>query len=72
MNDAYRYDQQLGYVPDIPEPFWVRHWLFWTRPGCYVCRVKFRNRAQWETHYALNHIDALPTGTPGAEGEPTV
>ena len=45
------------YVPSIPEPFWVRHLLFWSRPGCYVCRLKFRNRAEWEKHYVERHME---------------
>jgi len=43
------------YYPLIPEPFWVRHYLFWARPGCYQCRAKFRNRAEWEEHYIKYH-----------------
>ena len=57
MNDAYTFDPQLSYIPAIPEPFWVRHWLFWSRPGCYQCRIKFRGRPEWELHYVLKHME---------------
>ncbi len=53
--NAYQYDPEFGYMPSIPEPFWVRHWLFWCRPGCYQCRKKFRNRAEWNIHWLNEH-----------------
>jgi len=60
---AYQFDPQLGYVPAIPEPFWVRHWLFWDRPGCYQCRIKFRTRAEYDTHWLNTHLEpAKETG----------
>jgi hypothetical protein len=52
---AYRLDEQLGYVPAIPEPFWVRKWFRW-KPSCYQCRIVFKNRREWEIHYVLKHI----------------
>lgn len=51
------FDPQLGYVPAIPEPFWVRHWLFWDRPSCYPCRLKFRNLAAYNMHYLDVHLE---------------
>ena len=57
MSSDETYNPQLRcWVPSIPEPFWVRHWLFWDRPGCYTCRIKFRNRDEWEAHYKLIHL----------------
>lgn len=55
-DDTMRLDPLLGWMPAIPEPYWFRHWLFWSRPGCLVCNIKFRNRAEWDTHFALTHI----------------
>jgi hypothetical protein len=59
MNGCATLDPVLGYVPAIPEPFWVRRWLFWSRPSCYPCRLKFKTRAEYDAHYALTHIEAL-------------
>ena len=56
---SLRYDPQLGYVPAVPEPYWVRHWLFWSRPSCYACRIKFRSRQEWENHYVLRHLQEI-------------
>jgi len=46
---------ERGWTIAIPEPFWVRHWLFWERPGCYTCRIKLRDRNEWELHWLMNH-----------------
>jgi len=58
-----QYDPVLGWMPGIPEPFWYRGWrsFFRLRPACYHCgnpRV-FRNRHEYEIHYALTHIKAV-------------
>lgn len=53
---SYKQNEFGDYVPAIPEPFWVRHWLFWERPSCYCCRLKFRNRAEWDEHYTKHHL----------------
>lgn len=60
MSDMARFDPELGYVPLIPEPFWIRTWrtLFRWRPGCYVCRVTFKDRSEWERHYVFNHLES--------------
>jgi hypothetical protein len=57
MTQTYKLDPQLGYMPAIPIPFWVRHWLFWSRPSCYPCRIKFRTIQEYECHYVFNHLD---------------
>ena len=54
-----RFDPQLGYVPAIPEPFWVRHWLFWSRPSCYPCRLKFPTKVAYDMHYLNVHLEEL-------------
>ena len=59
---VYRQDPQLGYVPAIPEPFWLSRWSwrkFWFvwKPSCYVCKLEFNTRQEWDTHYVLNHIE---------------
>ena len=55
MTNSYWQTEDGSYLPCIPEPFWVRHWLFWSRPGCYQCRKKFRNRSEWSLHYLQVH-----------------
>src|SRR5271166_3475727 len=45
-----------GYSPVIPLPFYVRHWIFWERPGCYPCRKKFATQELYEGHYIENHM----------------
>lgn len=55
-NRTEYFDSELGWMPSIPEPFWVRHWLFWERPSCYQCRIKFRNRAAYSLHYIDKHL----------------
>lgn len=44
-------------VPAIPEPFWIKSWrtLFRWKPGCYQCRMVFKDRADFETHYMFTH-----------------
>jgi hypothetical protein len=56
VTGGYQYDPQLGYVPAIPEPFWVVRWFRW-KPQCYKCKTVFKNREQWNTHYVLNHLN---------------
>lgn len=57
---CYKFDPELGYVPAIPEPFWYSGWRTWFRyrPACYRCGnpLLFANRPEWETHYALHHL----------------
>jgi hypothetical protein len=54
---AARLDPQLGYVPLIPEPFWIRSgwWILKPKMQCQCCAI-FRSRTEYETHFALNHI----------------
>ncbi len=60
MNDrCSSYDPQLGYVPAIPEPFWVYKIFRGWRPRCHLCKITFKNRCEWERHYVLNHIEPL-------------
>ena len=58
MNGCARLDPVLGYVPAIPEQFWERHRLFWSRARCCECWSKFKTRSEYETHYALTHIES--------------
>lgn len=44
----------------VPEPFWVRHWLFWERPGCFPCQMKFKNRQEHDDHYIKVHAYENP------------
>lgn len=59
MSETLQFDPAKGWVTAIPEPFWFRHWLFWTRPGCYVCKLRFRNRQEWGEHYMEHHAGIL-------------
>lgn len=60
MSDSiYRFNHEHGHhtwTTTIPEPYLIRHWFFWTKPGCHQCRLKFGNRAAWEYHWILNHM----------------
>jgi len=68
--NSYRLDPDLGYIPDIPVPFWVRHWLFWSRPSCYPCRMKFRRLADYNMHYLNVHlVEGAKAETDKAEKE---
>ena len=51
------YDKQLGYVPAIPEPFWIRRWFGAYRPRCAQCHITFSTRNEWDTHYVLIHLE---------------
>jgi hypothetical protein len=53
-----RFDPVLGYVPLIPEPFWVSSWrtFFRYRPHCHRCRITFKERGEWDRHYVLTHL----------------
>ncbi len=61
----YQFDPELGYVPAIPEPFWERSWRTWFRwkPYCGECRLLLKTRAEWDTHYVLNHIEEATDAT---------
>ena len=59
-DEMSRYDPLLGYVPAIPEPFWEKpHWWNPWRPMCVECSTRFLTKSEYETHYALTHIDPL-------------
>lgn len=64
MGRVLQMDRQLGWVPAIPEPFWYRGWrtFFRWRPQCVECYAHpiFANRADWERHYVLTHMEPLP------------
>ena len=54
------YDKELGgYVPAIPEPFWVWSWRTWfqARPYCHRCKLTFKKRKEWDIHYVLTHLE---------------
>lgn len=58
-----RLNEQGQWIDTIPEPFWVRHFLFWWRPACYDCHIKFHSRNEWEDHFVSNHKSEVPKTT---------
>lgn len=58
------FDPVLGYMPAIPEPFWVSSWrtLFRFRPECVECGQMFKSRDSYRTHYVLSHIQPVSDG----------
>jgi len=62
MSSSSQFDPQLGYIPLIPEPFWLwrptKYWIFnwkWL-PYCHRCEITFKTRQEWDTHYVLKHL----------------
>lgn len=53
-----QFDSNLGWMPAIPEPFWYRGWrsLWQWKPMCPACNIRFKDKEEWKSHYALNHI----------------
>ena len=51
------WDEELGPMVSIPEPFWVRTWrtLYRSRPACYQCRITFPSHVSWEQHWLSEH-----------------
>jgi hypothetical protein len=52
----YTMNEFGDYVPTIPEPFWVRHWLFWSRPG--PDKVPQPSRMGRALHETPSHLGA--------------
>lgn len=53
-----RYDPHLGYMPAIPEPFWLGGiWPWKPKMQCH-CGSKFKTRPEYDAHYVLNHIES--------------
>ncbi|HXI85303.1 MAG TPA: hypothetical protein VNL17_14575 [Verrucomicrobiae bacterium] len=56
-----RYDPLLGYMPDIPCPWYCWTFWKWQKVRC-ACGKTFISRdlglmpPEYETHYVLNHI----------------
>lgn len=61
MNTLYYYDDELGYMPSIPLPFYgrMKWWHFHVRFVCGDCRKGFWSENEYENHYALTHIPSL-------------
>jgi hypothetical protein len=59
---TFSFDPQLGYLPAIPLPFYgrMKWWHLRTNFVCGECRKGFRVESEYQTHYALTHIPALP------------
>ena len=65
MDGCYAFDKELEYVSAVPEPFWVRRsWFFFWQsvPSCYTCRIKFKDRQDWNMHYVLKHLELRKRG----------
>jgi len=64
MTGASSFDPDLGYVPAIPLPFYCWQFWKWQKVRC-QCGAEFVSRSlglkvpEYETHYALNHIDPV-------------
>lgn len=64
MNGCLKLDPQLGWVPDVPLPFYVWDRWLWQKVRCH-CGAEFVTRdkslvpADYERHYVLTHIDPL-------------
>ena len=58
---GYRLDAELGYIPDIPLPYYCWQFWKWQKVQC-VCGKTFISRdlgstpREYEAHYALEHI----------------
>jgi hypothetical protein len=60
MGNDYRQLENGTYVPSIPEPFWLGGGilsLFRWKPGCYSCRIKFKNMKEYEEHWIKYHSE---------------
>lgn len=57
MTHVEGWDNELGPIVAIPEPFWNTSWRTWfrSRPACYPCRVTFKTRERYEQHYLSTH-----------------
>ena len=58
MNETQRFDEQLGYVPAIPLPFYgrMKWWKLWQRFSCPQCDTGWWREADYERHYVFTHI----------------
>lgn len=57
MPMMYQHDPDLGYMPAIPEPFWLKKWWWLShRPHCHRCNLTFKTRTQWNLHYLDKHL----------------
>jgi hypothetical protein len=57
MDESSYFDENLGYMPAIPLPFYEQSWFgLRKRYMCVRCGAKFKHSGEYECHYALTHI----------------